>query len=154
MIKTCLFCGKEFETKKRTQKFCSSSCVSLYNWQNISPIIKNCALCGKQFHTKVYHQKYCSSECRQKAQGYLKTCPVCGKQFKTTGKTKIYCSADCRDSKPETVCIKREPSPFDIRIKEADACGLSYGYYSAQLRLGKTFEELKAAYEMRRCNDF
>ena len=149
MIKNCLFCGKEFEAKKRTQKLCSSSCVGLYNWQNMSPVIKTCLSCGKEFETKNPQKKYCSPECRTKAQGYYKICPVCGKQFKTNSKNRIFCSTVCRDAKPETRCTKREPSPFDIRIKEADACGLSYGYYSAQLRLGKTFEELKAAYELK-----
>lgn len=150
MIKTCLFCGKKFEAKKRTQKFCSHFCFWHYTWQNKSVIIKKCLVCGKEFETTTPHQKYCSPECRQKVQGYLKTCPVCGKQFKTNSKNRIYCSTVCRNAKPETRCTKREPSPFDIRIKEADACGLSYGYYSAHLRLGKTFEELKAAYELKK----
>lgn len=113
-------------------------------------MIKKCLVCGKEFETKTPQKTYCSPECRKKAQGYYKICPACGKQFKTYSKNRIYCSAVCRDAKLETVCIKREPSPFDKRIKEADACGLSYGHYSAQLRLGKTFEELKAAYELKK----
>lgn len=116
---------------------------------------KNCALCGKEFETQTPNRKYCSPECRQKAQVYYKICPFCDKEFKTRYKHQIYCSAQCHKKKVIADCSATykkhvsSPSNFDERIKQADACGLSYGNYVAQLRLGKTFEELKAAYELK-----
>ena len=39
-------------------------------------------------------------------------------------------------------------SHFERRIREAAECGLSYGCYVAQVeRFGKTYEELRTAYE-------
>ena len=95
---------------------------------------------------------------------YDKPCKFCGKVFEAINPNQIYCSVDCRyehtlaESKKKTA-ERKNPAPPILRAKkkkkrtiddyiaESEACGLSYGQYKAQLRLGKTFEELKAAYE-------
>lgn len=88
---------------------------------------------------------------------YKKKCKFCGKTFETTCPAQIYCSGACRYANERANCTKQAPPilrakkkkkrTIDDYIAESEACGLSYGQYKAQLRLGKTFEELKAAYE-------
>ena len=87
---------------------------------------------------------------------YKKKCKFCGKTFETTCPAQIYCSGACRYANERTNRTKQAPpilrakkkkKTIDDYIAESEACGLSYGKYKAQLRLGKSFEELKAAYE-------
>ena len=129
-----------------------------------------CPVCGETFETTRGNKKFCSSECRVnyflmkvKVRKHMAQCPVCGKSFETYGPRK-YCSLDCRheaiveygrrwkencklissqrvaEVKPQIV------TSLEDKVRQAEQCGLSYGKYTAQLRLGKTFEELRAAH--------
>lgn len=57
---------------------------------------------------------------------------------------------------PRLPCTKRykrktpkKIKTFDDYDREAAECGLSYGKYKAALKLGKSYEQLKAEYESR-----
>ena len=68
--KVCLNCGKEFETGRSFQKFCSARCYSRWKGRLLTdakPIgsKKVCLNCGKEFIKKHPHQKYCSAKCRK-----------------------------------------------------------------------------------------
>lgn len=88
---------------------------------------------------------------------HKKKCKFCGDVFETDQPNQIYCTAECRSDyelekkkkAPVIVKEKKVKRTIDDYIAESAACGLSYGKYKAQLRLGKTFEELKAAYNER-----
>lgn len=90
---------------------------------------------------------------------HKKKCKFCGNMFETNIPNQIYCSGACRSANtlaeskkqapPVIVREKKKNRTIDDYIAESEACGLSYGKYKAQLRLGKTYEELKAAYEER-----
>lgn len=124
--------------------------------------IFKCAICGKEFQALLPHAKYCSPECAQQAHyervnkgklTYNKVCPTCGKRFNTVRAEQQFCSMQCcgvgiKLHKPKEK--QKCPSHFELRAREADECGLSYGKYTAQLRLGKSFEELKKEYEIKK----
>ena len=150
ITKTCPVCGKEFSTPYFFKKYCSDECYMK---------TKNVAACNRYKKTR-------------QAPLATKICPVCGKKFETRDSKRVYCSYECGD-KAERFRIlqsrkrkknkadnigKKSESPaqkskraqreekFNRLIDEAEQCGLSYGWYKAQLRLGKTFEELRAAH--------
>lgn len=148
-VKTCPHCKKEFEARKAHQKYCSAFC---------------------QYASQYSRQR---AEREQTQEIFTKTCPICGREFKTTLSIRLYCSDACHQSarsersaryyanQKELRSIKsaekvdeqtlesrraQREENFNRLIDEAEQCGLSYGMYTAQLRLGKTFEELHAAH--------
>ena len=84
-------------------------------------------------------------------------CEICGREILdlTDTATNIkYCSARCRyisqlkpknrDKRKREIKKRIEKQKrFEEIIRQADLCGMSYGKYTAALRMGKTFEELK-----------
>ncbi len=78
-------------------------------------------------------------------------CIVCGNNFKTRHMSDKYCSPECaiKYNKPKPR-PKKKKNNFEHRAREADECGLSYGKYQAALRHGKSFEELKKEYEIKK----
>lgn len=60
IIKTCLYCKKEFKTSKKIQKFCSMQCKNNYHRSYIKKE-RVCKYCGKKFITTNKNQ-YCSRE--------------------------------------------------------------------------------------------
>jgi hypothetical protein len=106
-IKTCLFCGKEFESypHEPQRKYCSVNCSRLGQ----APIESKCQMCGEKTNPK---RKFCSRECYTKYRKVTKTvwnyrggsvekiCPVCGKPFQVSrgahnaGQGKV-CSRQC-----------------------------------------------------------
>lgn len=86
----------------------------------------------------------------------MATCPVCGKEFELTAHNKIYCCKRCankRKCERQKVKKRRRKNVTSLNewLREACACGMSYGKYrSAVEYFGKTFEELKANYESNR----
>ena len=95
----CARCGREFEAKRRTQKYCSVNC----RWGKREKA--TCANCGVEF---VPHgaQKYCSVGCRvarRKAkgahEGELKAdnkCRRCGREYEPQFTGDRFCSDECR----------------------------------------------------------
>ena len=179
--KFCLICGKKFVSSYGWQKYCSDECsrkaelIRSREYQRQKRIAnpkpkpgKICAVCGKKFLPNNNSQKFCSANCRQifsenkhkiTRQGEtVKLCLCCGKPFVAKLHTQIFCSKECRknnrnpcnDDFPK---IQKATSNLDKVIEMADACGLSYGQYKAQLAMGKTFEELKTIHDVQKRSD-
>lgn len=159
--KICMICGNEFETHKHNQKYCSNCGYLGVRSKHIKTdphpkkdtvIKKVCLCCGNEFTPVNKAQKYCSPDCFYKRfKPTYRICKCCGTKFLATSDSQIYCSEYCRLVMREdyTPVIKSpaEKSNLDKLVDEADACGLSYGQYKAQIAMGKTFEELKALHE-------
>ena len=74
-IKICEFCGKEYRSKYKGQKFCSRECVNKHQETligELSPkynhIDIKCEICGKIVsvkQSKVGKQRFCSNECKE-----------------------------------------------------------------------------------------
>jgi len=109
----CKICGKEFEAKKHSARYCSEQCrwVGVKERQERAyekikakkqPREKECAYCGKKF-MQTGKEKMCSEDCREKARKVVyykkklpkeKTCPICGENFIGNPK-KVFCSKKC-----------------------------------------------------------
>ena len=76
MINKCIVCGKEFEAKKSTKKYCSRSCENKMAWirkkerieaekQCINYYEKTCLICGTKFtpKDKNANQRTCCYTC-------------------------------------------------------------------------------------------
>ena len=71
MIQKCIVCGKEFECKKSTAKYCSRKCSDHARWLRIKTgeLMWNqphkCHLCGKKFipKTAAANKRTCCYEC-------------------------------------------------------------------------------------------
>ena len=120
--KTCLTCGKEFETFFGKTKFCSPKCRNKWSNRKIYERLKEsrqhktpkppkptqekqekiCLQCGKPFVATVYNKRFCSRQCQRRfnsgipRDGYIKTCPICGVEFHTTTGQQKFCSEKCR----------------------------------------------------------
>lgn len=96
----CKMCGIDFETKKKTSKFCSKVCLSKNNVKATQiKQEKICTICNKPFLGKS-NQKYCSPKCARKANNEscmkIVCCKICGNEFKTRHhKTQKCCSPAC-----------------------------------------------------------
>lgn len=147
--RTCKFCGKEFITKSSNRIYCNLKCrrqAELLRPRRpsekrrkriIKPIEKICPNCGKTFATIRYNQVYCDKYCKKEFDYKA------NQALKSEKKTIEPVKKPAKNAEPT--------SNLDTLINEAEACGMSYGQYKAQIKFfGKTFEELKAAYE-RRC---
>lgn len=65
---TCQNCGKIFESRRKTRKFCSVSCANRSTWAREK--IRECILCGTPFVLKSAadaNRKYCSQKCSKNA---------------------------------------------------------------------------------------
>ncbi|GAA0115723.1 HNH endonuclease signature motif containing protein [Clostridium senegalense] len=65
----CKYCGKEFETQKGNNKFCSNKCKSAWRRnEGLDNETRLCSICGKTFITNKYSPaKTCSKECRRES---------------------------------------------------------------------------------------
>ena len=72
-VKECEYCGKEFITRHKNQRFCSRKCFSKWETGKNNPswrggkVIKVCEYCGRVFYvfpSAKSHRKFCSNECR------------------------------------------------------------------------------------------
>jgi len=97
----CQNCGKEFVPQRRTQKYCSRTCV---NNGKKKGVVKKCVVCGKEFEILPCDLKkrkgvYCSHKCSNsvKRNSVTKTCSYCGKEFVVTKArdNAKYCSRTC-----------------------------------------------------------
>jgi endogenous inhibitor of DNA gyrase (YacG/DUF329 family) len=66
-IVICENCGKKFETKHSTKRFCDSFCIRESTRKRLSnkyeTLIKKCENCGNLYTTKRKHKKTCSKKC-------------------------------------------------------------------------------------------
>lgn len=82
-----------------------------------------------------------------------KICAYCGKEFTTKFPDKIYCKIEHEEKAAER--RKSRHPPFNQLMCEARVCGMSFKRYTAALRAGKNFEELRRIYnESKNGSDF
>lgn len=141
MIRTCLYCGKEFEYEgNRNRKYCSRICRNRANFFKKESTLETCPICGKQFEKGAHNNKYCSLECREKG-NYLtkkkwkdttkgklhdggkdiRTCKQCGKEFewtKCSGNRYLYCSDKCAKQWHYEQALKNVHNAADRRCVE------------------------------------
>ena len=107
MIKICEYCGKEFKTKDKRQKFCNRECSNNFRTRKSNSKIKvKCTNCGKEierFPSQVLENIFCCRECHKEyvtKTSITYKCEVCGKE-KTMSKSDYekskhhYCSYKC-----------------------------------------------------------
>ena len=95
--KTCLICGKEFQSKAHNAKHCSPEC-----------------------RLEAKRRRRAASHGPRKV--YSSVCPVCGKPFDTIYAVKKYCSSECyRSARSRMKYVKRKkrnsPSERNIHLK-------------------------------------
>lgn len=108
MINTCVVCGKEFEAKKTTKKYCSQECIN-----------------------KMRRIKYAQNQTQKNLSLKInnmpfKKCLLCGKDFqpKTPSANLRQCCYECM---PEGTQLKRSDFVAKLKIKEGGKC-LRCGY--------------------------
>lgn len=153
----CLNCGKSLEGNKI---YCDDVCQYDFYGKNGGKAPtwhRICKHCGKPFDTNRFHQIYCCTDCQKNAyEAARPSREMIRRQNAIRQKAyrQYYQLIRNFDNSsvgvPEKPSILCEESALDKTIREADECGLSYGMYRAQLKLGKTYEDLKADYESRR----
>lgn len=141
----CANCGKKMNKPPALiikSRFCSDVCKDFFNAKLQAELSvsnwRTCAHCGDIFLPTTHQQIYCSKKCCILAQN------------KRNREERASAKKELNDLKKETFVENKKTTSFEQISREADECGLSYGKYRAQLMLGKTYEELKAAYESRR----
>lgn len=110
MIKTCERCGKEFNTSKRTQKFCCWECKIK------AQVLDNevvCPVCWEEFKPRKRHKKFCSVKCYGISRRKDKTqiCPTCWISFQKKYCKQIYCSNSCAN-KPKVHFMREHNAPW------------------------------------------
>ena len=88
MIKRCMICEDEFETKSSRRKICYKK------------HIRKCLICGNEFELKTwpYNQQVCSNKnckaqrVRQLANNITKHCKYCGAEFVPSSPRQKYCT--------------------------------------------------------------
>lgn len=113
MISVCKECKKEFNSKKKTQMFCSKTC-SIKNRNKDKAYLKKlkkkktkkekveilCLNCGEMF-IGYKDRKFCSCECNNKyrfkeqSESLKRECLNCGKKFKADKQSRQFCSIKC-----------------------------------------------------------
>lgn len=105
-LKYCLYCKKQFTTRKPEKKFCSRECYFASGITKKKP--KTCPACNEQFQPRHTYTTYCSKKCFDKTQTgrpniknrskkERKACHHCKKAFfvnKSTSYRK-FCSQKC-----------------------------------------------------------
>jgi len=115
ITRICEQCGKEYETRKPKQKYCSKKCggeafsdkFKGINTHGIKPNSYVCKHCGKAFTPKASDRiTYCSRECSfedkkakprepKEKQININICVVCSKEFEGKTKKSKCCSDEC-----------------------------------------------------------
>ena len=69
--KTCVVCGKAFESRRKDAIYCSNECRQkdyfAKHYHPRQPIDKTCAICGAHFTSKWPRANYCSDACRRES---------------------------------------------------------------------------------------
>lgn len=136
VYKECLQCKEFYYVKPymvEKTKFCSRSCLALY--QRIK-IKTNCLICKKEFFhisSRANKAKYCSRlcyHCSQKNRGFTQyTCNHCGMNFNDSASTKRkYCSKTCVNKtiksiwQPKHTTVRKKMIGLGL-IERCEKCG-------------------------------
>lgn len=115
MLIKCQLCGKEFNARRKTRRFCSKLCISR-NWnppkEKRNPVLVECKYCGQKFKQRLYKSSisaghkglFCSRDCmvaHMKNAAFNFPCKICGKKIFTQPAQLKYrarstCSLECR----------------------------------------------------------
>ncbi len=148
MIKICEYCGKEFEEKRKGQKFCSRECASKYQSRKITT---TCECCGKEFQIKrsEYNKNkhhYCSTECFNNAGREEKECEYCGKTFiSKKSDHRRFCSHECA---MKVIPYEQKTNREIVKCKQ---CGKEF---EAHVSAERIFCSHECAYQWRKENGF
>ncbi|MBQ3442366.1 MAG: HNH endonuclease [Selenomonadaceae bacterium] len=129
LVKTCAFCGKEFQTRSKKAKFCSSSCASR-SFYTAPKEERTCPICGKVFTVHKSRPKiYCSNKCSGASHSVPtaeKICPVCGKTFTVKIYEKVRtCSRECANA-----LISRTRQSSSVQLaRTCPVCGKIFKTY-------------------------
>lgn len=134
MIKTCKWCGKEFEAKDNRNKYCSYDCT--------------------QEHFNKYQREYKRKNppiAKKKAPLNERVCqnPECGKIFYSSRYNKIYCSDECRKAcryEQQSSYRQRRKNPQPAPEKTYPSKGIEYHLLSPEEKFfyGRTQEKAYA----------
>lgn len=93
----CLYCNKEFTSKKNDTKYCSKECKHMWSKENPRHTIK-CEHCGNIFRSNNKNQRFCSYECSNESRALYPraNCEHCGKKFRIDiRQAGRFCSRSC-----------------------------------------------------------
>lgn len=102
-IKICLVCSREYQTRKKTSKYCSKRCFYIGRPKRKRVWIKKlCKFCSKQFNgipSEVLRGRaiYCSKKCydSDRHKNRIVRCEECKKEFLRRSSKQRFCSQDC-----------------------------------------------------------
>lgn len=114
----CAYCGQEFETESRRQKYCNRQCQIKASNEKKKPKKKKCPNCGREFQPDRHHREYCSVLCLKKADLERRKaryeaveekkrswtyspqkCEICGKTYTPHSGNSRFCSPECAAEK-------------------------------------------------------
>lgn len=129
---TCEQCRTAFESRQRTQRFCSYACKNDWfrgrKWgKGKTKYTQACERCGQTFQTVEKTQRYCSQGCwYRRNEGVARwgttSCGRCGKEFERSNPDQTHCSRSCSAS----AMSRRARQVGDRRV-------LSTGYVSIKV---------------------
>lgn len=114
MQKTCVVCGKDFETESHSRITCSEACLKI-RWK-VAPKVVKCIFCGAPF-TRKWHgsrQNVCSEECRVLQRQRLKR--------QSNARLKEFQNPQFRQPQTRTVKCLRCGEPFESKSRENRIC--------------------------------
>lgn len=129
MKTTCQFCKREFETRRKTQRWCSHKCYGFHHqavFDNINKrpsAYRRCEICGNEFKCKRRGSRFCGMKCAGKHHSRVLLgkmlrkpplsliCKVCGKSFEVIKKRHRenigFCSVKCSISRHHNPAIEK-----------------------------------------------
>lgn len=146
MIKKCEWCGNEFSTSQKGQRFCSLICAG-ENRTNYTMETRKCIYCDNEFTVKKSSNKqYCSTKCSGDSRkgkpksisdiNKVNSCVECGVEFKPTYDKQKFCSQKCsgihrtNESYEERECLicgtKFKAKKFSLKQCCSTKCGGIY----------------------------
>ena len=124
MTKTCVICGKEFETSKSSKLICSPECRKEYvkirdrgRKSRKKEHERMCVVCGKVFVTVKGAQMMCSRECANKRKLYMNA--LCAKRRKGFDEETIAFLERWKR-------VPQDPHKLDKALAECEAKGQTY----------------------------
>ena len=140
--KTCAICGKPFDAHAPNTK-CCPACRAGQKKGTVA-YLKTCKICGRHFVTGQRNRRYCD-DCLAKGFHAPRKCKCCGQVFAPIthsrgGARELKYCPDClamMDAGERKEDIQRARVNLSLKAKEqaARAAGMSYGMYSAWVRL-------------------
>lgn len=151
MQKTCTVCGKEYETRQSTGKYCGRKCkASAVYHKAIACHIYTCEQCGKEFHPKAKDRtRFCSRECSfasmavnkaardevkaleaparraaliEERKNRQRVCRHCGKMFNPV-RTAVCCSDGCYKADANKKTFEVNKASKEIKARACKGCG-------------------------------